>query len=112
MYFFLTRETLGLITDGTYKLPLLRPYMFCFGREGLITGICVPVFISPTSVVRIKAESKSADSLIWEGVGRDGGGEIGVVVIVRAVVTPEVWGRGMCVTMWREKALAEGDACC
>lgn len=39
-------------------------------------------------------ESKSADSLIWEGVGRDYGGEIAVVVIVRAVVTPVVWGRG------------------
>lgn len=100
------------MTDGTYKSRLLRPHTFCFGQEGLFIAICVPVFIFPSLVARIKAESKSADSLIWEGVGRDGGGEIVVVVIVRAVVTPVVWGRGMCVTMWREKALAKGDACC
>lgn len=100
------------MADGLYKSRLLRPYTFSFDQEGLFIAICVPVFIFPTSVVRIKAESKSADSLIWEGVGRDGGGEIVVVVIVRAVVTPVVWGRGLCVTMWREKALAKGDACC
>lgn len=100
------------MSDGTHKSRLLRPCMFCFGQAGLIIAICVPVFIFPTSVVRIKVESKSTDCLIWEGVGRDRGGEIVVVVIVGAVVTPVVWGRGMCVTMWREKALSKGDACC
>lgn len=70
------------------------------------------LFPTPVTGWKDYCASKSADSLIWEGVGRDYGGEIAVVAIVRAVVTPVVWGRGMCVTMWREKALAPGDARC
>ena len=53
-------------------------------------GLTFQPFVCPPPHPTAQTERRQP----YLGVGRDYGGEIAVVVIVRAVVTPVVWGRG------------------